>query len=71
MPIKSSPMCKEHEARKKWLLTTFEYQEDGITVRIPNVYACVCAEDSEASLTPEAVDEIIGTVMALEQILII
>lgn len=65
MATKSSPVCGEHQAQKQWLPTTFEYQEDGVTVRIPNIYAWVCAEDGEASFTPETVDEIIGTVREL------
>jgi len=65
MPIKSNPLCREHQAPKEWLPTTFEYQEDGVTVKIPNVYGWVCAEDGEASFTPETVDELIGTVREL------
>ncbi len=58
-------MCGEHQAQKRWLPTTFGYQENGVTVRIPNIYAWVCAEDGEASFTPETVDEIIETVREL------
>lgn len=65
MSTKSSPLCREHQAQKEWLPTTFEYQEDGISVKIPNIYAWVCAEDGEASFTPETVDELIGTVREL------
>ncbi len=43
-------------------LTTFEYEEDGISVRIPNIYAWVCPENGEASFTAETVDELILTV---------
>jgi hypothetical protein len=65
MSTKPAPVCGEHQTRKEWQPTTFEYQEDGVTVKVPNIYAWVCAEDGEASFTPETVDEIIGTVREL------
>lgn len=65
MATKPSPVCRTHHAHKEWLPTTFEYQEDGVTVRVPNIYAWVCREDGEASFTPETVDELIGTVREL------
>ena len=65
MTIQAAPLCKEHQIPKKWRPTTFEYTEDGIAVRVPNVYAWVCTEDGEASFTPETVDELITTVREL------
>lgn len=65
MSTKPNPLCAEHQTRKEWQRTTFEYQEDGVTVTVPNIPAWVCAEDGEASFTPETVDEIIGTVREL------
>lgn len=59
------PTCGEHHRLKEWQPTTFEYREEGISVRVPNVYAWVCPEDGEASFTPEMVDEIIITVREL------
>ena len=59
MTSKSIPMCREHHTEKEWRLTTFEYQEEGITVRVPNLYAWVCPVDGEASFTPETVDELL------------
>jgi hypothetical protein len=50
---------------KEWRLTSFEYEENGISVRIPNIYAWVCVETGEASFTPETVDELIPTVREL------
>lgn len=47
---------------KEWRLATFEYEENGIKVSVPNVYAWVCPETQEASFTPETVDELILTV---------
>jgi hypothetical protein len=61
----TKPTCGEHHTLKEWRPTTFEYQEEGISVRVPNVYAWVCPEDGEASFTPEIVDEIIVTVREL------
>ncbi len=59
------PICEEHQASKKWRPTTFEYREDGVSVRVPNVYAWVCPNDGESSFTPETVDELIATVREL------
>ena len=50
---------------KEWRRTTFEYQEEGITVRVPNLYAWVCPVDGEASFTPETVDELLLTIREL------
>ncbi|MEK6321142.1 MAG: hypothetical protein AABN33_05605 [Acidobacteriota bacterium] len=65
MSSQTIPLCAEHRTSKEWRPTTFEYREDGISVRVPNVYAWVCPEDGEASFTPETVDEIITTVREL------
>ena len=65
MTIQAAPLCKEHHVAKEWRPTTFEYTEDGVAVRVPNVYAWVCAEDGDASFTPETVDELITTVREL------
>ncbi len=65
MTTKSIPVCNEHRTLKEWRPTTFEYREDGISVRVPNVHAWVCPEDGEASFTPQTVDEIIVIVREL------
>ncbi|CAN5799101.1 MAG: YgiT-type zinc finger protein [Acidobacteria bacterium] len=65
MKSNSIPTCVEHSQPKQWQLTTFEYDEDGITVRVPNIYAWVCPENGEASFTAETVDELILTVRDL------
>ena len=65
MTTKTIPMCSEHHTTKEWRLTTFEYQEEGITVRVPNLYAWVCPVDGEASFTPETVDELLLTIREL------
>lgn len=65
MPEDNIPICFDHRTPKQWLPTTFEYSEDGIIVRVPNVYAWICPIDGEASFTPETVDELITTVREL------
>lgn len=59
------PICGQHHLPKEWRTTTFEYREDGITVRVPNVFAWVCPSDDDVSFTPETVDELITTVREL------
>lgn len=65
MTTKHAPVCGEHCVSKEWHLTTFEYTDEGILIRVPNVYAWVCPVDGEASFTPETVDELIVTVREL------
>lgn len=62
---KKQPKCGVHNILKEWRLTTFVYEEDGISVRVPKVHAWVCPADDEASFTPEIVDEILITVRDL------
>jgi hypothetical protein len=59
------PIYGEHHVKKEWRQTTFEYNDEGITVRVPNVYAWVCPENGEASFTPDIVDQLITTVREL------
>lgn len=62
---KTKPRCAIHNTVKEWRPTTFEYKEDGVSVRVPNIYAWVCPEDGEAAFTPDIVDEILLTVRGL------
>jgi hypothetical protein len=62
---KKQPECGVHNVLKEWRPTTFEYEEDGISVRVPKIYAWVCPADGEASFTPEIVNEILLTVRDL------
>ena len=55
-------ICGEHHVKKEWRQTTFECSDEGITVRVPNVYAWGCPESGEASFTPDIVDQRITTV---------
>ena len=65
MKSRPVPICGEHRVQKEWRATTFEYSDEDITVRVPNVYAWVCPESGEASFTPDTVDELITTVREL------
>jgi hypothetical protein len=59
------PTCGKRRVPREWRATTFEYQEDGITVRVPNVYAWICPEDGEVAFTPATVDELMTTIREL------
>ena len=65
METKPSPICGEHKKSKEWQQTTFVYEEDGITVSVPGIYAWVCPIDGEASFTPQTTDELLMTVREL------
>jgi len=65
MTTRPVPTCNEHKVKKEWRPTTFEYNDEGVTVRVPNVYAWVCPESGEASFTPDTVDELVTTVREL------
>ena len=65
MTSQSVPVCGEHQVAKEWRPTTFEYGEDGVSIRVPNILAWVCPQDGEASFTPETVDQLIDTVREL------
>ena len=65
MTPKPSLICTEHNTEKVWQQTVFEYSEDGVSVKVQNVWAWVCPEDGEPSFTPETVDALIVTVREL------
>ena len=65
MRPKPTPICTQHDTEKVWQQTVFEYNEDGISVQVQNVWAWVCPEDGEVSFTPETVDALIDTVREL------
>lgn len=65
MTAQPAPICGQHHVAKEWCPTTFEYSDEGITIRVPNVYAWVCPASGEASFLPETVDELIATVREL------
>jgi len=65
MIAKPVPTCGEHRVAKEWKPVTFEYQDEDISVRVPNVSAWVCPVDSETSFTPDTTDELIITAREL------
>ena len=65
MSTPPGPICGEHKTAKEWRRTTFEYREEDISVRVPNLRAWVCPVDGEASFTPETVDELLVTIRDL------
>jgi hypothetical protein len=62
---KPAPICASHHVAKEWRLTSFVYDDEGISVCVPGVYGWVCPESGEASFPPETVDELITTVREL------
>lgn len=65
MRDKPVPICGKHGVSKEWRPTTFEYKDEGILIRVPNIYAWVCPESGETSFPPETVDELITAVRDL------
>lgn len=66
MSNKPIPTCGNAEQTpREWKPVTFEYTEDGVSIRVPNVYAWVCPITGEISFTPDTVDELITTVREL------
>ena len=61
MPSKPTPICSQQNKKTVWKPTVFAYSEDGISIQVPNVYACVCTENGEVSFTPETANELIVT----------
>ena len=61
----SVPICQEHKATMEWRPATFEYGEDGVSVRVTGPMAWVCPVDGEALYAPEAFDELLATVREL------
>ncbi len=61
----NAPLCSEHRISMEWKKTTFEYDESGIIVRVPDVPAWVCPHGDDVSFTPEVTDQLILTVREL------
>jgi RNA polymerase subunit RPABC4/transcription elongation factor Spt4 len=55
-----APVCAEHRLAREWRTAVFEYDEDGISIRIPNVEAWVCPADGDPSFLTETADELIS-----------
>jgi hypothetical protein len=58
METKPTPICREHQQPKEWRPTTFDYSEEGISLRVSGIFAWVCPVDGDASYTPETADEL-------------
>ncbi|MBE7471323.1 MAG: hypothetical protein HS114_19465 [Anaerolineales bacterium] len=37
LKMKSVSICGEHQIQKEWRPTTFEYSDEGISIRVPNI----------------------------------
>jgi YgiT-type zinc finger domain-containing protein len=59
------PFCGKHGMSREWRPTDYEYTEDGISVKVPNIDAWVCPTDGEAYFAPETVNELSDTVREL------
>ena len=59
---KPAPICAKHQVAKQWRATTFAYEDQGISIKVPNVDGWVCPESGEASFPPETADELITSV---------
>ena len=50
MTSKPSPISTEHNTEKVWQQAVFEYSEEGVSVKVQNVWAWVCPEDGDPPL---------------------
>ena len=65
---KPIPTCGDNKnTLKEWKPVTFEYAEDGVAIRVPNVYAWVCPLNGDISFTPDTVRELINTAKRAQQ----
>jgi hypothetical protein len=55
-----APVCAEHRCARQWRTAVFQYEEEDVSIRIPNVEAWVCPADGEPSFFPETADELIA-----------
>ena len=65
MTNETVPICGAHQVPKEWKATTFVYDDDGVSIEVPNVYAWVCPIDADPSFTSDTTDELIETVRDL------
>lgn len=62
MTYETVPFCGKHRMSREWLRTDYEYEQDGISVKVPNVHAWVCPADGDPYFAPETVAELSSTV---------
>lgn len=59
MESETVPFCGKHRISRELRPTVFEHDEDGVSIRVPNVNAWVCPADGEAYFEPETVRELL------------
>ena len=62
MPEKQCLQRGKGKPPMEWKITTFEYSEDGVSIRVPGVYGWVCPETGEVAFTPETAKELIAVI---------
>jgi len=62
MTYETVPFCGKHRMSREWRQTVYQYDEDGVSVEVPNVHAWVCPADGEPYFEPETIAELSGTV---------
>lgn len=65
MDYETVPFCGKHRMSREWRATVYQYDEDGVSIELPNIHAWVCPADGEAYFAPETVDELSDTVREL------
>ena len=65
MTYETVPFCAKHRMSREWRPTVYQYDEDGISVKVPNIQAWVCPADGHAYFAPETVNELGETVREL------
>jgi len=53
MRNQQAPICAEHRTVKEWRTATFEHEDDGITIRVPNLYAWCVQPGEKPHLLPK------------------
>lgn len=59
------PFCGKHRMSREWRASVYQHEEDGISVKVPDVHAWVCPGDGDAYFAPETVKELGSTIREL------
>ena len=62
MTYETVPFCGKHRISREWRPTVYQYDQDGVSLEVPNVHAWVCPADGEPYFEPETVEEVSDTV---------